>query len=116
MIMLGDAYCFDNPMALQSEIKRDFGITNIEFNLLYTVYSLPNIILPFFGGILIDKMGARTAIMIFSTTILVGQAICIVGAYYLKFWVMIVGRVIFGMGSESLNASQNSIMAQWFRD
>ncbi len=29
---------------------------------------------------------------------------------------MIVGRVIFGMGSESLNTSQNSIMAQWFKD
>lgn len=29
---------------------------------------------------------------------------------------MIVGRIIFGIGSESLNISQNSIMAQWFRD
>lgn len=111
MIMLGDAYCFDNPMALQSEIKADFGISNFEFNLLYTVYSLPNIILPFFGGILIDKLGARTAIMIFSTIILVGQAICVAGAYYVKFWLLIFGRVIFGIGSESLNASQNSIMA-----
>lgn len=29
---------------------------------------------------------------------------------------MILGRVVFGMGSESLNISQNSIMAQWFKD
>lgn len=72
MIMLGDAYCFDNPMALQSKIQGEFHITNLEFNLLYTVYSLPNIILPFFGGILIDKLGARVAIMLFSTIIVLG--------------------------------------------
>lgn len=40
--------------------------------MLYTVYSLPNIILPFFGGVLIDKIGPRKAILLFSTIILIG--------------------------------------------
>ena len=73
--------------------------------MLYTVYSLPNIVLPFFGGLLIDKIGARLAILIFSTIILLGQLVCYFGALYSLFWLMIVGRVIFGMGSESLNTS-----------
>lgn len=72
MIMIGDAYCFDNPMALQSEIKDQYGIDQFKFNLLYTVYSLPNIILPFFGGVLIDKLGPRTAIVLFSVLIMIG--------------------------------------------
>lgn len=76
-----------------------------KFNLLYTVYSLPNIILPFFGGVLIDKIGARTAILLFSTIIMIGQLVCVWGASNLSFWTLITGRVIFGMGSESLNVS-----------
>lgn len=48
--------------------------------MLYTVYSLPNIILPFFGGVLIDKIGPRKAILLFSTIILIGQIICVVGS------------------------------------
>ncbi|CAD8147015.1 unnamed protein product [Paramecium octaurelia] len=116
MIMIGDAYCFDNPMALQSEIKDKYGVDQFKFNLLYTVYSLPNIILPFFGGVLIDKIGARTAILLFSSIIMIGQLVCVWGASNLSYWTLITGRVIFGMGSESLNVSQNSIMAIWFKD
>jgi len=35
------------------------NLTDVEVNLLYSVYSLPNIILPFFGGYFIDKIGKR---------------------------------------------------------
>lgn len=35
------------------------------FNLLYSLYSMPNIIIPFFGGILIDYLGVRQSIIIF---------------------------------------------------
>jgi len=28
-----------------------------KYNLLYSVYSYPNIILPLFGGLMIDKLG-----------------------------------------------------------
>jgi MFS family permease len=111
MIMLGDSYCFDNPMAMQKSIVDLFGIDNFRFNLLYTVYSLPNIILPFFGGVLIDRLGPRKAIVIFTSIVIVGQCVCVVGAYYRTFVTMIAGRVVFGMGSESLNTAQNSIMA-----
>lgn len=47
-------------------------LNNLQFNMLYSIYSLPNIILPFFGGMLIDKMGVRFSIIVFSSIIILG--------------------------------------------
>jgi MFS family permease len=73
--------------------------------MLYSVYSFPNIILPFFGGILIDKLGVRVAILIFSTVLIAGQMIFTLGGFLTKYWLMILGRTLFGIGSESLTAA-----------
>ncbi len=35
------------------------------YSLLYTVYSIPNMLLPIFGGILLDSIGIRTGIILF---------------------------------------------------
>jgi hypothetical protein len=42
-------------MALQESIQEILNIDALQFNLLYSAYSLPNIILPFFGWVLIDS-------------------------------------------------------------
>jgi len=43
------------------------GMTFFQCNLLYTVYSIPNCIFPFIGGILIDKvLGKRIGLIIFT--------------------------------------------------
>ena len=35
-----------------------------QYNWLYTIYSLPNIVLPFFGGYLCDKVRVRVRAVI----------------------------------------------------
>jgi len=45
-----------------------------ECNLLYSLYSLPNFILPFIGGIIVDKyIGKRFGILMFTIIIGIGQ-------------------------------------------
>jgi hypothetical protein len=46
------------------------------------VYSFPNIILPFFGGVLVDKIGVRFGIFVFSFILIIGQAS---NSFYLVF-------------------------------
>ncbi len=104
-LLFGDAYAFDNPMALQSTMQEEMDLSNLKFNMLYSIYSLPNIILPFFGGMLIDKIGVRVSILIFSTILILGQGIVVIGGYSLSYYTMLIGRGIFGMGSESLFAA-----------
>jgi len=92
-------------MALQSTMQEEMDLSNLKFNMLYSIYSLPNIILPFFGGMLIDKIGVRVSILIFSTILILGQGIVVIGGYSLSYYTMLIGRGIFGMGSESLFAA-----------
>lgn len=114
-LMFGEAYCFDNPMAMQDSIQQKLDLDQVQFNLLYSVYSFPNIIFPFFGGVLIDKIGVRVAIFIFSSILIVGQIIFMIGGYSQSFGILLFGRVVFGIGSESLASAQSSIMANWFQ-
>ena len=58
----GCYYCFDNPAALKDQIydhlKEEYSYDDYEilFNFFYSLYSLPNVILPLVNGFLIDKV------------------------------------------------------------
>jgi MFS family permease len=49
-----------------------FDIDNFQYNLFYSVYSLPNIILPLFGGYFLDKIGIRLGLVLIMSTITIG--------------------------------------------
>jgi len=87
------------------------------FNLLYSVYSWPNVILPFFGGYLSDKLGVRLMLIVFLLFITVGQVIFALGSSLNGMWawyVMWTGRTVFGLGGESLSVAQSALIASWF--
>eukprot|EP00331_Platyophrya_macrostoma_P028451 CAMPEP_0176444524 /NCGR_PEP_ID=MMETSP0127-20121128/23114_1 /TAXON_ID=938130 /ORGANISM="Platyophrya macrostoma, Strain WH" /LENGTH=462 /DNA_ID=CAMNT_0017830049 /DNA_START=22 /DNA_END=1410 /DNA_ORIENTATION=+ len=117
-VMMGSYFSYDNPQALQAPLEDPAGkydLSGLQFNLLYSVYSFPNIILPLFGGVLVDKIGARVAILIFSSILILGQAIFTFGLYKYSYTIMIIGRVVFGLGGESLSVAQSAIVSKWFR-
>mmetsp|Transcript_23362 Transcript_23362/g.20754 ORF Transcript_23362/g.20754 Transcript_23362/m.20754 type:complete len:138 (+) Transcript_23362:248-661(+) len=91
--------------------------------MLYSVYSYPNIILPLIGGVLIDKIGVNFAIILFSSLLVIGQGIFTVSGFVgesnngegsTAFIIAIVGRVIFGLGGESLGVCQSTVVSRWF--
>jgi hypothetical protein len=42
------------------------------YNYQYTIYAYPNIILPFFGGMFMDLLGMRLALIVFSLLVVLG--------------------------------------------
>ncbi|CEG42787.1 major facilitator superfamily [Plasmopara halstedii] len=121
LLMIGNYYCFDNPAALKIQLQQHFSYIHKDryeflFNLLYTLYSVPNILLPFFGGVLVDRFGARVMLFAFSTAILAGQFIFATGCSLSSFNLMLFGRVIFGFGGESLGVAQGTLVASWFKN
>lgn len=84
--------------------------------MLYTLYSVPNVLLPFFGGVFVDRFGARLMLLAFSMAILVGQIIFAIGSSTSNFNLMLVGRVVFGFGGESLGVAQGTLVASWFKN
>ncbi|XP_015512581.1 major facilitator superfamily domain-containing protein 1 [Neodiprion lecontei] len=116
LLGFGSYFCYDNPGALQDDFKSDLDLTTSKFVLLYSIYSWPNVIFCFIGGFLLDSVfGIRLGTVIYMGLTLIGQFIFAFGAYTDAFWVMMLGRFVFGIGAESLAVAQNSYAVLWFK-
>uniref|UniRef100_A0A8C5C9Z8 Lysosomal dipeptide transporter MFSD1 n=1 Tax=Gadus morhua TaxID=8049 RepID=A0A8C5C9Z8_GADMO len=112
----GSYFCYDNPAALQTDVVQDMNLNTSQFMQLYAWYSWPNVILCFLGGFLLDRVfGIRLGTIIFSLFVCVGQVIFAAGALLNRFWLMEVGRFVFGIGGESLSVAQNTYAVNWFK-
>ncbi|XP_033325269.1 lysosomal dipeptide transporter MFSD1 isoform X1 [Megalopta genalis] len=116
VVGFGAYFCFDNPSALQDNFKTDLQMSTSKFVLLYSIYSWPNVILCFIGGYLLDSIfGIRLGTIIYMALTLIGHLIFATGALVNAFWLMMLGRFVFGIGSESLAVAQNSYAVLWFK-
>ena len=93
----------------------------LQYNLLFSIYAFPNIILPFVSGILIDKIFGLNFGIIFFSWILFFSGIVFLISYLLKSTtlyfaqiLMICSRFIFGLGGESLCAINDAFLDKWF--
>ena len=116
LLMLGNYYCFDIPSASKDLLESSLGstFTETKFALLYSLYSYPNVIIPFFGGVLVDKLGTQRSILIFTCFILAGQILLAIGINSKVWWLMFLGRIVFGLGGENLSVGQSAFVAEWF--
>lgn len=116
LLGFGSYFCYDNPGALQDNFIEDMRLTTSQFVYLYSWYSWPNVVLCFVGGFLIDRVfGIRLGTVIYATFVLIGQLIFALGGVMDAFWLMVVGRFVFGIGGESLAVAQNSYAVLWFK-
>lgn len=116
LLGFGSYFCYDNPAALQDNFKKDLGLNTKQFVMLYSIYSWPNVVLCFAGGFLIDRVfGIRLGAIIYMFILMIGHLIFAAGALMDAFWLMIVGRFVFGIGAESLAVAQNSYAVLWFK-
>ncbi|XP_005078007.1 major facilitator superfamily domain-containing protein 1 isoform X1 [Mesocricetus auratus] len=116
LLGFGSYFCYDSPAALQTQVKRDMQVNTTKFMLLYAWYSWPNVVLCFLGGFLIDRVfGIRWGTVIFSCFVCIGQVIFALGGVFKAFWLMELGRFVFGIGGESLAVAQNTYAVSWFK-
>jgi len=121
--LFGQFYAFDIPSALNEQLRqrmeREANTTHEEytwyFNMLYSVYSVPNIFLPLVLGIAVDKCGCRVLICVLALCVVAGQAMVAVGVGRANWNLMLAGRVLFGVGGESVQVAQNCLLFRWFK-
>lgn len=113
-LVVPNYFCYDNPASLETYIENKLDKTAAEYGLLYSVYAIPNCIMPMLGGLLLDKIGHRLGLIIFTTLLCTGQGVFMAGGYQNDFRMMIIGRGIFGMGCESMYVGQAAVISKWF--
>ncbi|GAM24715.1 hypothetical protein SAMD00019534_078900 [Acytostelium subglobosum LB1] len=116
LMTFGSYYIYDIPSALtQDTVDEWYGVTEVKYGLLYSVYNFPNMIIVFFGGFMIDRVfGLRLGSLLFCVLVLAGQIIFSISASSKTYWLALLGRIIFGFGGESLSVAQSTFTATWF--
>ena len=112
LAMFGSYYAYDGLSPLADVLKQQLGFSDENIGLLQAIYSFPNIFTVVIGGFIIDRFGLRKSLMVFGVLCLVGPAITATAGV---LWVMALGRLIFGMGAESLNVAVTAALARWFK-
>uniref|UniRef100_A0A8C4ZLH4 Lysosomal dipeptide transporter MFSD1 n=1 Tax=Gadus morhua TaxID=8049 RepID=A0A8C4ZLH4_GADMO len=111
----GSYFCYDNPAALQTDVVQDMNLNTSQFMQLYAWYSWPNVILCFLGGFLLDRVFGIRFVFLFCACFYFVCVIFAAGALLNRFWLMEVGRFVFGIGGESLSVAQNTYAVNWFK-
>jgi len=104
-------YAYDAIAPVADLLRSERGFSQSQIGLLNAVYSLPNIPLAIVGGILIDRIGAARAGFL---TALLSFTGCVMTAIGDPFALMVTGRLLFGVGAETLYIALLVAIAQWF--
>ena len=108
---VGNYYVYDSIGPVADLLSRQLGFSDTQIGTLNAIYSLPNIFMVLIGGVLIDRYTART-VMVASTVL------CFLGAVLTaasgSFVLMAAGRLLFGLGAETMIVAVTVAFAQWF--
>ena len=81
---------------------------------MYSAYAFPNIVLPLFGGYIIDRLGVRAVLIGTYCICLLGNIIFAIGGSNLSYTTILVGRSIFGIGNETCSIAVTVLITKWF--
>jgi MFS family permease len=110
--MFGNYYVYDCIAPVADLLSKQLHFSDTNIGLLQAIYSMPNVFIVLIGGIIVDRIGTRKAIFIFGLLCTIGAAITVTSP---KLAVMAGGRLVFGLGAESLIVAVTTAVAKWFR-
>jgi MFS family permease len=112
LAMFGNYYVYDSIAPLADVLRDQLGFSSTQVGTLNAIYSAPNIVMVLIGGVIVDRWGTRKSTLVFT-------AICLLGAVLTAasgaFVVMALGRLVFGLGAESMIVAITAALGQWFK-
>jgi len=139
LICFAQYYIYDSITPLGTMIKSELGYTGAEYGLLFSFYSVANVFffMLLLGGILVDKLGLKWSGILYGFLCFLGAALTALGAWkglpgllgggydwlHTAFFpqastelkVMLLGRMIYGVGAECILVVNNKVLARWFK-
>ncbi len=112
LAMFGNYYVYDCISPMADLLKARLGFTDANIGLLQAIYSIPNVVMVLIGGFIIDRIGTRKATFIFGIVCFLGASLTAVSG---TLTLMATGRLVFGLGAESLIVAVTTAIAKWFK-
>lgn len=112
-LSFGSYFAYDIVGAIAPTLIKDLHAARSTIGLFFFAYSFAAVVAVAIGGILIDKLGTRKASLLFSILVFAGAGVVWMAK---SVPVFLIGRFIFGAGSEPLIVAQSAILARWFKN
>jgi len=137
VVIAANYYVYDAMSSIKSVMQSELGFSNVDYGLIVSFYSFPNtfLLMAIFGGIILDRWGIRRTGTLFVFFCALGALVTAWGAsdaflaggfgygaissilsdYSPQLKMMMLGRLLFGLGAETSIVVINKVMVKWFK-
>ncbi|ORX44245.1 MFS general substrate transporter [Hesseltinella vesiculosa] len=115
LLAVGSHFAGHTLGALKNTIKQEFGISNSQYGVIQSSVAIVNTVLPVLGGIFVDAFGTIPGSILTTFLITFGNILVALSTSYKSLNMMILGRILYGIGSGTVVIVQETILSQWFR-
>jgi len=112
LAMFGNYYIYDSINPLERIFLEQLRFSASMFGWLNASYSVAAVATLLIGGILVDRLGIKKSLMLFSALIVLGAVLT---AFRGSFYTMVAGRTLVGLGAESQIVAVTTALARWFK-
>lgn len=136
LIIFANYYLYDCFSTLKSTLQSETGATSTQWGLIRSFYNVPNtfLFMALLGGIFLDRFGIRRTGFVFTLLCALGGIVTAYGVsdafraggfgyglmgsflpdYSPELKMMMLGRLLFGLGAETQIVMLNKVLAKWF--
>lgn len=68
----------------------------MQYNMFFSIYSVPNIFLCLLAGYFVDKAGARVSLIVFNLLIFLGAIVFSISTLFNSYNLALIGRLLVG--------------------
>jgi MFS family permease len=136
LVIFSNYYLYDCFSTLKSTLQTELGATSTQWGLIRNFYNVPNtfLFMALLGGVFLDRFGIRRTGFIFTLLCALGGILTAYGVssvfrnggpgyglmssflpdYSPELKMMMLGRLLFGLGAETQIVMLNKVLAKWF--
>ena len=136
LVIFANYYLYDCFSTLKATLQTDLGASSTQWGLIRNFYNVPNtfLFMALLGGIFLDRFGIRRTGFVFTLLCALGGLLTAYGVsdafraggfgydlmssflptYSPELKMMMLGRLLFGLGAETQIVMLNKVLAKWF--
>lgn len=136
-VIAANYYSYDAMTSIKETMQTALNINNTEYGTIVSFYSFPNtfLLMAVLGGIFLDRFGIRKTGFLFTLFCALGVFLTAYGAsdafrsggigyslfksflpgYSPEFKMMVLGRLLYGLGAETSIVVINKVLVKWFK-
>lgn len=112
--MIGPMYMSDLPQLYEDSIIRIFDKTALDIGSLYTIFSLPNLVMTPLGTFLLTYTGLGLGSVLFQSLVVLGAIMINYGFLNVQYGYVFWGRAVYGLGCEVAIIICATVADKWF--